>query len=338
MEDTSWQDLLERYAELIAKESHVPTPKKAFWTGWSTWDFYRQAFLPEDVASNMEAFQKLQVKGNIIQLDGGWWKQRGDYFDVRDNIGGGIKSIIEKIHKAGYKAGLHFDGMRVSKAATVVSEHPDYFLRTEKGELLEIGKDVVTKDPLVYWDFSHPGAREFIRKVMENARVNWKVDYFKIDFLRQGLFKGVSKLPVTNLERFRMGINAMKEGFGKDVYFLACSSNFGSMIGLADADRTGGDIQPNYEAVKARAQHTSASFYLHPKIFNLDADYLVLRNKEESNERDGKKPSLSYEEAAMWANYVSIYGNARFESDNIPLLKPEKKSLGRKDHGYAIFY
>lgn len=180
MQDKSWQDLQERYADLIAKENQVTVPKKAFWTGWSTWDFYRQAFVSADVESNMKAFKKLNVKGNIIQLDGGWWKQRGDYFDVRDNIPGGIKSIIEKIHKDGYKAGLHFDGMRVSKAATVVKEHPDYFLHNQKGDILEIGTDVVTKDPLVYWDFSHAGAREYIKNVMKNARDNWKVNYFKI--------------------------------------------------------------------------------------------------------------------------------------------------------------
>ncbi|MEJ7672663.1 MAG: hypothetical protein WKF59_08105 [Chitinophagaceae bacterium] len=152
-----------------------------------------------------------------------------------------------------------------------------------------------------------------------------------------GLFKGVSHLPVTNLERFRMGIKAMKEGFGNDVYFLACSANFGSMIGLSDGDRTGGDIHPNYETVKTRAQHASASYYFHPKLFNLDPDYVVLRSEEETNERDGKKPSLNYDEAAMWANFVSIYGNARFESDNIPLLKPEKKALIQKSFSMPFF-
>ncbi|MGI8637208.1 MAG: hypothetical protein ACR2KZ_17590, partial [Segetibacter sp.] len=186
-------------------------------------------------------------------------------------------------------------------------------------------------------DFSNPGARNYITRVMKNAKDDWKVDYFKIDFLRQGLFKGVSHLPVTNVERFRMGIKAMKEGFGDDVYFVTCSVNFGTVIGLSDANRMGGDIQPNYEAVKTRAQHTSASYYLHPKIFNLDPDYFVVRGKEETNERDGKKPTLNYDEAAMWANYVTIYGNARFESDNIPLLKADKKQLIEKSFSMPFF-
>lgn len=337
LQSTSWQDLLQQYAGLIAKENKMKAPPDVAWKGWSTWDFYVQRFLSEDVETNMEAITNLDVNANIIQIDGGWWQQRGDYFDTRDNLPDGIKGIIEKIHKAGYKAGLHFDGMRVSEGAKIVKEHPDYFIHTEKGDLLEIGKDVVTKDPLVLWDFSNPGARAYIKDVMRHAKENWKVDYFKIDFLRQGLIKGVSHLPVTNLERFRMGINAMKEGFGKDVYFLACSSNFGSMIGLSDAVRTGGDIQPNYEAVKTRAQHTSASYYFHPALFNLDPDYLVLRSKEESNERDGKKPSLNYDEASMWANYLSIYGNVRFESDNIALLKPEKKELIKRTFSMPFF-
>lgn len=327
LQDKSWQDLQEKYADMIARENNVKAPQHVSWKGWSTWDFYVQKFLPEDVATNTKAIKDLQVSTNIIQIDGGWWKQRGDYLGTRDNIPGGIKAMIEKIHQAGYKAGLHFDGMRVSEGAAIAKDHPEYFLHTEKGGLVEIGRDVITKDPLVCWDYSNPGATTYIKKVMKNAREEWKVDYFKIDFLRQGLTKGVSHLPVTNLERFRMGIRAMKEGFGSDVYFLACSANFGSMIGLSDADRTGGDIQPNYEAVKTRVQHTSASYYLHPKIFNLDPDYLVLRSKEESNDRDGKKPSLAVDEAAMWAGYVSIYGNARFESDNISLLQAEKKAL-----------
>lgn len=327
LQNKSWQDLQEKYADLIASENNVKAPRNVSWKGWSTWDFYVQKFLPEDVATNTNAIKDLQVNTNIIQVDGGWWKQRGDYLETRDNLPGGIKAMIEKIHQAGYKAGLHFDGMRVSEGAAIAKEHPEYFLHTEKGSFVEIGRDVITKDPLVCWDFSNPGAAAYIKKVMKNAREEWKVDYFKIDFLRQGLTKGVSHLPVTNLERFRMGIRAMKEGFGSDVYFLSCSANFGSMIGLSEANRTGGDIQPNYEAVKTRAQHTSASYYLHPKIYNLDPDYLILRSKEESNERDGKKPSLTVDEAAMWAAYVSIYGNARFESDNIPLLQPEKKAL-----------
>lgn len=327
LKDKSWQSLLSRYADALVKENRIKTPPKVTWTGWSTWDYYAQKFDNEDVYKNIKALQELNVKPNIIQIDGGWWKQRGDYFDVRDNIVGGIKAVVEKIHQDGYKAGLHFDGFRASAGAKIAKEHPEYFLHNADGSLVELGRDVISKDPLIIWDYSHPGALAYIRSVMKNAKENWKIDYFKIDFMRQGLTKGISHLPVTNVERFRMGVKAMKEGMGSNVYFLGCSSNFGTLVGLADANRMGADIQPNYRDVRSRAKHTSGSYYMQGKVWNVDPDYLVVRNKDEMDGKGAKKPTLSVDQAAMWANYVSVYGNDRFNSDDITLLKPEKKQL-----------
>lgn len=331
LKDSSWQDLLERYARVLVKENRVSSPRHILWKGWSTWDYYAQKFSSADVEANTGALREMQAHPNIIQIDGGWWKQRGDYLDggVRDNLDGGIKGVVERIHQAGYKAGLHFDGFRASEGAKIVKMHPEYFIHKQDGSLMELGRDAITKDPLVFWDYSQPGATDYIRKVMENARQNWKIDYFKIDFMQQGLYKGVSHLPVTNVERFRMGIEAMKKGMGPKVYFLACSSNFGTMVGLAEGMRMGGDIHPDYFHVRSRVKHTSGNFYLQNQVFNADPDYLVVRGSGETDEKEAKKPTLTYDQAAMWSLYVSIYGNARFNSDNLTLLGSQKKDLIR---------
>lgn len=336
LRSASWQDILENYANLIAAENNVPMPPKVSWKGWASWDYYRQYFTPDAVKRNTEEMTKLNAGVNIIQIDGGWWKQRGDYFASRDNLPGGIKALVENIHKAGYKAGLHFDGFRASSGATIVKEHSEYFVHTTSGSLLELDRDKVTGDPLVVWDYSHPGAQQYITAVMRNAREAWGVDYFKIDFMRQGLSKGVNHLPVTNVERYRMGIKAMKKGI-KDVYFLACSANFGVNIGLVGATRTGPDIDPAYESVVERAQHNSANYYFAPKLYNCDPDYLVVRSAAESDSTDRKKPSLSYDEAEMWSNYVSIFGNVRLASDELRLLSQEKKGLIKKTFSMPFF-
>jgi len=327
LHDKSWQNILDRYADVLVKENNVKKPKQVLWKGWSTWDFYAQKFSSTDIYENMAALKATGANTNMIQIDGGWWKFRGDFYDVRDNIEDGIKGVIEKIHAAGYKAGLHFDGFRAASGAKIAKAHPEYFLHTLSGELFTSGRDAITKDPLLIWDYSHPGAREYIREVMRNSRKNWKVDYFKIDFMQQGLYSGVSYLPVTNVERLRMGLKAMKEGWGDDAYFLACSSNFGTVVGLADGNRMGGDINPDYKSVRQRAKHTSGSYYLGGKVYNLDPDYEVLRSESESNNRDLKKPTLTYDEAVMWNTYIALYGNARFNCDNIMLLSDEKKKL-----------
>jgi len=336
LRNTSWQDLLEQYANLIAKENSVPLPPKMAWKGWASWDYYRQYFTADAVNRNTKEIAKLNAVSNIIQIDGGWWKQRGDYFDTRDDLPGGIKALVDNIHKAGYKAGLHFDGFRASSGAKIVKEHPEYFVHTTDGKFLELDRDKVTGDPLVVWDYSHPGAQQYITSVMRNAREVWGVDYFKIDFMRQGLTKGVNHLPVTNVERYRMGINAMRKGIN-DAYFLACSSNFGVNIGLVGATRTGPDIDPDYKDVVERAQHNSGNYYFAPKLYHCDPDYLVVRSAAESDSTDRKKPSLSYDEALMWSNYVSIFGNVRLASDELRLLTNEKKGLIKQTFAMPFF-
>ncbi|MEO6916658.1 MAG: alpha-galactosidase [Chitinophagaceae bacterium] len=336
LHDNSWQKLLDRYASMIAVENKVPVPSKKHWKGWATWDFYKQYFTAEAVERNTQYLSDLNVSPNIIQIDGGWWKQRGDYFDVRENLSGGIKAMVEKIHKAGYKAGLHFDGFRASAESNIAKEHPEYFIHADDGKLLELDRDKVTNDPQVLWDYSHPGARAYITAVMKNARENWKVDYFKIDFMRQGLTRGVSFLPVTNVERYRMGINAMRKGI-KDAYFLACSANFGVNIGLIEATRTGPDIDPDYEAVKMRVAHNSASYYFAEKLYHCDPDYEVVRSAKESSSDDRKKPSLTVEQAQMWTNFVTIFGNVRIASDELSLLSVDKKKLLQQSFKMPFF-
>ena len=332
----SWQTLMDDYADIVVKESAVPNLPKVTWTGWATWDYYKQHFLPEDIVRNTKVISEISPKVNIIQIDGGWWIHRGDYFETRDNITGGIKPMIDKIHEAGFKAGLHFDGYRVSQAAEIVKEHPEYFVHDSAGNFLEISRDPVSGLPLLIWDYSHPGAQKHITEVMRNARENWGVDYFKVDFMWYGLLKGVNHLPVTNVERYRMGITAMKEGI-QDAYFLACSPNFGPNIGLVEATRTGPDIQPDYNEIKIRAAHNSANYYFQEKLYNCDPDYLILRSKEESNKRDGKKSTLNDAQGLMWSNFVSIIGNIRLSSDELTLLSDRKKEVIRENFDMPFF-
>ena len=52
-----------------------------------------------------------------------------------------------------------------------------------------------------------------------------------------------------------------------------------------------------------------------------------MRSEQENDPKQVKRASLTYDQAKMWANYVTIFGNVRMESDNINLLQPEKKKL-----------
>lgn len=342
----NWLDLLDQFGHAIALENKITKLKPANYKGWATWDYYGRVFKAKDIYGNMDELNKLAPEANMIQIDGGWWTERGDYKTLRpDLLPGGLKEIIGRITSEGKTPGLHFDGFRGDAASEVYKKHPDYFLHDQDGKLIVEENSKSDRDmKYIYFDYSNPGARAHIADCIKNMKENWGVSYFKIDFMRYGLEDFVKERnedvktikaydpTITSVERFRLGMKSMREAMGDDSYFLGCSAVFGPCIGFVDGMRTGGDIHPLYEAFPERSLSNLSNFYLSGKVFNGDADYLVFREAADEDEYVSQEKvkhggSMTMNEAKMWADFNKLYGTARLQSDNLMTLRPERKSL-----------
>jgi alpha-galactosidase len=344
---SNWQDMLYAYSDQIAKVQNIQPKKINQFKGWSTWDYYGQRFNDKDIAMNIKLLKELKVDANMIQIDGGWWKLRGDYLDSRTDIAGGMQGVAQLISDNGYTPGIHLDGFRAEKASEVYKSHPDWFLKDQNGETFYSE----TKRPnrieqSVYFDYSNPAARDYIKNVLKTIREKWGYKYFKIDFMWYGLNKDIFEVQqklglneiraydptMTSIERTRAGLKAMREGIASG-YFLGCSSMFGTTFGIVDGLRAGPDIDPKFEAFSNRSLHNAGGFYLNKTLVQTDADYLVLRSKEdEEAERAwdvGRKfgGNLTLDEAKMWSDYVSLFGGIKISSDNLNVLRTERKKL-----------
>ena len=347
-----WLALLDQFGAAIAVENGISKLKPADYKGWATWDYYGRVFTDKDVYKNMDALNKLAPEANMVQIDGGWWIERGDYQTVRSDLPGGIKAIVSRIKSEGKTPGLHFDGFRGDAASEVCKAHPEYFLHDQDGKMIVDVKEMPDRVmKYTYFDYSHPGARAHIAECIRNMKENWGVTYFKVDFMRYGLendIKAKSKHvksfkahdpTITGVERFRLGMQAMREAMGPDSYFLGCSAVFGPCIGFVDGMRTGGDIHPRYQAFPERSLANLGNFYLSGKVFNGDADYVVFReaiDEDESVSQEDVKHggSMTLNEAQMWADFNKIYGTARLHSDNLVTLRPERQALVKEVFQY----
>ena len=343
---SSWLNLLNAFGDAIAAENGIGKVKDVDFKGWATWDYYGRLFSQGDIFGNMDELDNVYPEANLIQIDGGWWTERGDYTKVRESLPGGIKAIADRIIAKGKTAGLHFDGFRADKASEIYKEHPEYFLHDQDGQVVCETKQLADREMnYIYFDYSHPGAREYIRNCVKTMR-QWGIRYFKVDFMRYGLESeilqanpGVTTIvahdsSISGVERFRLGMGAIGEAIGEENYFLGCSAVFGPCIGFVDGMRTGGDIHPRYEAFPERSLANTGNFYLSGKVFNGDCDYLVFREAADEDETIFKSNnkfggSLPLNEAQMWADYNKLYGNCRLASDNLMTLRPERKALVR---------
>ena len=344
-----WQDILDAYGDSIAKENGIKKVKDVDFKGWATWDYYGRLYGNDDINGNIDALKKMRAGANMIQIDGGWWTERGDYTSPRPDLKGGMKAVADDIRAAGYIPAIHIDGFRADLASQVAKEHPEYFLTDENGKMIVDTMQKVDREMnYIFFDYSHPGALAHIRKCIRTIKNDWGYRYFKVDFMRCGIeqsvkykrdrdilrFKEVNGhvKGITSIERFRMGMKAIREAIGDDCYFLGCSAVFGPCIGFVDGMRTGGDISPVFEFYKTRCLMNAGNYYLHNKVFSGDADYIVLRNKDDEGDNVFKSShkhggTVTDNEIRMWVDFCIMYGSIKLESDNLMTLRDERKDL-----------
>ena len=343
-----WQDLLFAYADEIARENRIRLNPPKPYVGWATWDYFGRNWTYDQVVANLETLMEVCPKADFLQIDGGWWPQRGDYTQVRENLRpDGMKRLGQLIRQRKLVAGIHLDGMRGDAKAQVAKDHPDFFLHDDRGTML-VESSVKVGDSLDYtfFDFSNPATAAYFTAVMENIRRNWGYDYFKVDFLRFGLNEFIHSVVgretvivpynrgLTSVERLHLGLAAMRRGMGPDAFFVACSAVFGPTFGHVDGLRSGADINPEFGQFRKCAVDHSGNFYLHGRVVHTDADYHVVRAREDQDStlvkagnKDGKNMTLN--EAEMWTHFVALCGGPKLNSDNLPTLREERRELFR---------
>ncbi len=343
-----WQDLLFDHAEAIARENRIRLNPPRKDVGWATWDYYGRSWSYDQVMSNMNKLLEIYPKADLLQIDGGWWSQRGDYTQVRENLEpDGMKRLGTLIRGRGLHAGIHLDGMRGDEKANVAKDHPDYFLKNAHGMMLvQSALNVGEKLDYTFFDFSNPAACDYFRNVLSTIRRDWGFDYFKIDFLRYGVNQFIQSsvgadteiVPhdpsLTSFERIHRGLAAMREGMGRDAYFLGCSAVFGPTFGHVDGLRVGADINPSVKQYRKCALDALGNFYLHGKVVYNDADYLVVRAREDQDDTRVKAPNkdgrdLTLNEAELWTHFVALCGGPRLNSDNLIILREKRRALFR---------
>ena len=298
-----WLDLLNQFGTAIAKENGIGKLKEVDFKGWATWDYYAYLFSSDDIRGNIETLKKLHPAANLIQIDAGWYATRGDY-TVRTNLAGGMKEIADRIKAAGMTPGIWIDGFRANSTSEVCKKHPEYFLHDQDGNMIiEVRRPEGADRDRVYFDYSHPGARAHIAERIRAIVKDYGFPYVKIDFMRFGLNQDIMRNKpavksikahdptITDVERMRLGLQAMRDAVGPENYLLGCSAVFGPCIGFVDGMRTGGDISPRYEAFPERSLANLGHFYLSGKVFNGDIDYLTFREAIDEDEKVSKEDS-----------------------------------------------
>ena len=290
--------------------------------GYTSWYNYYQNINESIILRDLDS---LDSRFGLFQIDDGYETFVGDWLDVDQNkFPNGFKSIVDKIHEKGYKAGIWLAPFVAETKSKLFNEHIDWFKRDEKGELAKCGGNWSGFYAL---DLDKKEVQEYIKKCLKHY-VDLGFDFFKLDFLYASSIAptpGKSRAMMTR-EAYQMLKDILK---GKII--LGCGANCFSSYQMFDYLRVGPDVSLKFDDIwymkfmhreristKVTLQNTIYRSIFNNRLFLNDPDVFLLR-KENIQMNDKQK------EALLTIN--ALFGSVLMTSDNIATYDEKTKAL-----------
>lgn len=302
----------------------VQKPKIDRMTGYTSWYNLGDDITEETIVRDLNGLDPAKDQVSIFQVDDGYEPKVGDWTKPNSKFPSGMKSIADKIHAKGYKAGLWVAPFCAATTSQVFREHPDWMVRDENGKLV-IGNGG-------WWgafvlDIYNPEVREYLKKEFDTILNDWGYDMVKLDFLyATAVFPRNGK---TRGQLMQEGCEFLREICG-DKIILGCGVPLGSCMGLFEACRIGPDENDEFtgdivnkigvtnEVPSTRYGITNSIFrrFYNGRAFASDPDVFYLR--------DGIK--YTDEQKKLLAKINDITGSIIFMSDDANTYTPQEWS------------
>lgn len=334
LEGPDWRDLLIQYADITAKKMGVkPIAAERNLTGYCTWYYYYKDVTQQHMLENIEALtdNRTPYAAEYVQIDDGYQTFQGDWLDQRESWPTPLRDVAAKIIDGGMKAGIWTMPTTASTASRVYREHPDWFVKNERGETATLPG--WTPPPDNHWaclDTTIPEAREHIANVFRTFR-SWGYTYFKMDGLYFGLQKGIRRDPdATSVSAYRLLLKTIRDAV-PDSLVMACSAPFLPSLGLVDNARVSNDTsryfhscrepknapQPSSVSIADAFHVTMSNFWCFDRWFRADPDVIMARQDNAFYTRGQAKISV----------LGGIMTGICLTSDHLGTINPERNAL-----------
>jgi len=308
-------DALERYARVTA--GFNPREIKPAPVGWCSWYYYGANISADIIRENMYALKTANVPVNLIQIDDGWAKARGDW-ESNERFGD-MKALADEIRAAGYTPGIWIAPFAADENSEVYRTHPEWFVKN-------LDDDGIFGYPSM--DFSHPGAAEYLRKIFTTISREWGYRYIKIDLVLHAISAGRHFDRSFNaIRNYRRALRIINEAVTPDTYLISCTAPIGASTGLVDGTRTSSDIFEDRESVRKISLQNFRRYYYGGRAFNVDFDCFLARTAKNEDEQCFRLCTRTDDEIKTHAATVAASGGAIVFSDKIKLLDEKQIAL-----------
>jgi hypothetical protein len=285
-------DPLDALGQLVGAPSTVRSEIPA---GWSMRQPRRDPTTEADVLAALDAARGTFGPGAplVVRIGDGFQRSAGDW-DTNDGFPHGHRWLTDRIHAAGFRAGLWVAPFLVAERSGIPAAHPDWLLTTPDRDPLVVSDAGGRNGRIFALDSAHVAVRDYLRNLMRHTVSEWGYDDLMLDQLRFGAAAGPGRGGMSRSEACRAALRALREGAG-DAFITARDAPLQHAAGLVDAVRLGPDASgfeaalPAARAVALRAHYRGRAWLNDPGAFVVGEE-------------------LTEGEARLWATVVAFAG------------------------------
>lgn len=321
----SYDEVFDRYFEAYPLKH---TGRVDHFAGYTSWYNYFQNIDEKIILRDLEGLKRAGDAANIFQIDDGYETKVGDWDLDLVKFPNGMASVVDKIHAAGFKAGLWLAPFAAEFKANIVKTHPEWLIKTVKGKNQISG---IAWGGFYALDIEQKEVRDYIKAYFDRVFEEWGFDMVKLDFLYAACIR-----PRNNKTRGQLMCEAMDflRECCRDKIILGCGVPLGPSFGIVDACRISCDAElsfkerwyvkvTNQEIISAKMSMNNSIFrrHLNGRIMANDPDVFFLRD-------DGFKPAkFNMEQKRLLAKVNNMFGSVLFVSDDINSYDDEKMQI-----------
>jgi hypothetical protein len=328
---------LERFAHAYAVASGIDRNRKFLPHGWDSWSTHLRTDINEaHLLKELDVIEReLKRYGwNHFAIDDGWQIARGNWEPNPKRFPNGMKAFVEQIHARGMTAGIWTAPFTVSPDAPIAREHPEW-LREPNA----VGK-MLLHDGDKILDVTAPGAYEHVREVYRRIREEWGFDaLMEADYVYHLLLaESYHDTSLTRVEVFRRGMQAIREGFGRDGFIMSFTPG-PVTASYANGLRTGTDCapiwrkQPDKWPLGAVETLTCAArrYYFSPYVWAPDQDCAFFAHDESRKRWDvSDKPALTRQQSIAWLTAAALTAGVVKIGDAFSILDKQELEILRR--------
>ncbi len=313
---------LERWGDLAGKWNRVRVwPRNmATWCSWYSGYVMSQCLggaLEKGTLANIpilaEKFLPLGLECARV-VDDSLKRGAGDWPLATDALPSGYPAVAKAMRDAGLRPGFWYDSNRVGVGSKTAADHADWLALDAGGKLWRAGDPNWGYGDFYLLDASVAGARDFHRNCARKFRDAGE-RYCFTDFTGESIVppSRSHNLQLTGVEVSRRAQEAVREGFGRDFYWLSQQTPAAN-VGLVDAMRTGSDSWG--DNIRSYGEALS-KWFMNRRLFLCDPDTWCVLNHSAQWDRD-------------WGSYMALTGYAMTIGGDMRKLTPEREAMIRR--------